>query len=152
MLAANHTIVAGVAGSYIGNPFLAFLVGIIIHFALDAVPHFDTTDDGDITARQLTLIIVDFLIGLLIIFYVMHVKLSFDSPFVWGAIGGNFPDLLDNIPFWQESFRNSKIGGRIHHFHEIIHSKLYDKKPIQGMLSQYLIIALFVWLYLTKVS
>lgn len=150
MLAANHTIVAGVVGSYVGDPFLAFLVGIVIHFALDAVPHFDTTDDGNITARQLTLIMVDFLIGLLIIFYIMHVKLSFGSPFVWGAVGGNLPDLLDNIPFWKENFRGSKIGRRIHHFHEIIHSKVFDLKPVQGILSQYLISLLFVWLYLSK--
>lgn len=150
MLAANHTVVAGVVGSYFGNPFLAFLIGIIIHFILDAVPHYDTTDNGKITFRQMVLVIVDFLIGLFIVFYIMHVKLSFGSPFVWGAIGGNLPDIFDNVPFWNENFRRTKIGKRIHNFHELIHSKVFDRKPVLGLLSQYLIIALFIWIYFTK--
>lgn len=152
MLAANHMIVAGVVGSYIGDPFLAFLVGIIIHFALDAVPHFDTTDDSKITFRQMALVIIDFLIGLSLIIWVMKADLSWNSPFLWGAIGGNFPDLLDNIPFWSEKFRGTKIGGKIHYFHELIHSRAFDHRPVLGMLSQYIIIALFIWLYLLKIK
>lgn len=147
MLAANHTIVAGVAGSYIGNPFLAFLAGIIIHFILDTIPHFDTTDKGEFTTRQIALVLIDFLIGLFIIFGILHIKIDPSSPFIWGAVGGNLPDVLDNIPFWKDRFRGTGIGARVHSLHELIHGKAFDAKPVLGMLTQYIIIALFVWLY-----
>lgn len=150
MLAANHTVVSGVVGSYIGNPFLAFLIGIILHFLLDAIPHYDTTDDGDFTFRQIALIVVDFLIGLFIVFFVLNINLSLESPFIWGAIGGNLPDLFDNMPFLKESFRKTKIGAKIHHIHEVIQSQYLDGRPVLGMLSQYAITALFVLIYFAK--
>lgn len=152
MLAANHIVVSGVVGSYIGNPFLAFLVGIIIHFILDAVPHYDTTDDGDFTFRQYALIFADFFIGLLIVFFILHIKITIGSPFIWGAIGGNLPDLFDNIPFWKEKFRATKFGGKIHYFHEVIHSQYFEHHFVLGTLSSYAIIGLFVWAYLIKWS
>ena len=150
MLAANHTIVAGVVGSYIGNPFLAFLAGFIIHFLLDSIPHFDTTDKGKFTFRQIFLVVADFAIGLMLIFWVIRADISINSPFVWGAFGGMVPDLLDNVPFWNKAFRKSKIGRKFHNFHNLFHSRLFNHKPFLGLLSQYLIIALFIWLYFAR--
>lgn len=41
MLFAAHLIVGGTVGQLIGNPIVAFIVGIISHFILDHIPHTD---------------------------------------------------------------------------------------------------------------
>ena len=150
MLAASHLVVGGVVGSYIGNPFIAFLVGIIIHFLLDAVPHFDTIEEEKIDYREMSLILVDFLIGAALIIFVIKPDLSLGSPFLWGGIGGMTPDLFDNIPFWKVAFRKTKIGSKVHLLHEKIHSRVFDKHPIPGLLTQYITIAIFIYLYMLK--
>jgi len=147
MLAASHIVAGGVVGSYIGNPFLAFLVGFILHFILDAIPHFDTIGDNILSFKQMSLIIADLLIGVALIIYVIKPDLSPGSPFIWGAVGGMLPDLLDNVPFWRNAFRKSKVGGKIHNFHGKIQSRALENHPFVGMLTQYIIITLFIWLY-----
>ena len=150
MLAASHIVAGGVVGSYLGNPFLAFLLGIVIHFILDSIPHFDTIGDGIDDPKELTLILVDFLIGMAIIVWVLKPDISLNSSFVWGSIGGMTPDLFDNVPFWRESFRKTKIGGKVHKFHDKIHSQAFENRPILGMLTQYILIGLFIWLSILK--
>ena len=150
MLAASHLVAGGVIGSYIGNPFLAFLLGIIIHFVLDAIPHFDTIGEGGTSLKEMTLIITDFLIGLALIIWVIKPDLSIGSPFVWGAIGGMTPDLFDNVPFWKRWFHKNIIGNKIHEFHEKYHSRTFDHHPVLGMLTQYILIGIFIWLSILK--
>jgi len=150
MLAASHLVAGGVVGSYIGNPFLAFLVGIIIHFLLDSVPHFDTIEEDKFDYKELSLIFIDFLIGMAIIIWVIKPDISLNSSFVWGSIGGMTPDLFDNVPFWKETFRKTRIGSKVHYLHERIHSKAFDKRPLLGILTQLITIAIFIWLFTLK--
>ncbi|MFA4996102.1 MAG: hypothetical protein WC536_03100 [Patescibacteria group bacterium] len=148
MMTATHIIAAGYVGERIGNPFIAFLVGIVIHFILDSIPHYDTTDGGKLTKRQLTLTFVDLTIGILIIKFLLKADLSFGSSFLWGAVGGIFPDILDVIPFWQKAFRSTKFGKRFHKFHDDI--QRISLPPISGLLIQAIIIIIFSYLYLTR--
>ena len=48
MLDTVHVLTGLVLGRYIDNPFLAFCAGVVSHFALDAMPHWD----GDKTTKQ----------------------------------------------------------------------------------------------------
>lgn len=146
MLFTAHVIPAAYIGEKIGNPILAFLVGIFIHFLLDSIPHYDTTDKGKYTFRQWALVLVDFAIGLLIIFGLIQPAYNLKSPFLWGAFGGILPDLFDCLPFIRELFWKTKFGKAFHSFSCKIQAK--HLKPIPGLLIQVFVIILFSYLYL----
>lgn len=148
MLVASHIVAGGVVGSFFGDPYLAFLLGLILHFILDAIPHFDTIGEGCLNVKQIVLIITDFMIGVALIIWIIKPDFSIGNPFIWGAIGGMIPDLFDNVPFWQEKFRDTKFGAFVHNFHQNIHSRRYESRPIMGMLTQYIVIGLSILIYL----
>ena len=145
MLLATHSISAGVMGEKLDDPILAFLLGIVLHFVLDAIPHFDTTDAGKLTPRQLLLILIDGLIGLMILYLIFH-RSEHRISLMAGVAGGILPDLLDNIPLWEKQFRKTKFGKLFHHWHDIIQRK--KLKPLWGIAVQVLIIILSVYLFL----
>lgn len=123
MLTSSHAITAGTIGMAIGNPILAFILGFIIHFLLDAIPHYDTTDNGKLTFRQWAFILGDLALAILIIFLLIRPEISWGNAFLWGAFGGVLPDIFDDIPLWKEQFRKTKIGALIHNIHEKIQPK-----------------------------
>ena len=143
MLIASHSLVAGYIGETIGNPIVAFLVGIVIHFILDTVPHYDTTDKGKFTTRQIALIVVDALIALTVFCLILS-KRGFNLSFIAGALGGIFPDILDNVPFWRNRFRNTSFGKEFHKIHKAVHRK--QPGAFWGILSQLIVITVFTYL------
>lgn len=148
MIVAVHTIAGGVVGELTDNWFLAFVLGIILHFLFDAVPHYDSVDNHRWSWKQIAYTSLDFIVSFVLIFFVLNQPLNFSwvkTPFFWGAFGGFLPDLLDNVPFWSEAFRTSKLGSKIHYFHEIIH----PRKQIfwLGMSLQVMLLAGFIWLH-----
>lgn len=146
MLFAAHVIPAGYVGEMIGNPFLAFLAGIVIHFILDCIPHYDTTDGGKYTLRQWALVLMDLAVGLYIILFILRPEFNINSPFLWGAFGGILPDLFEITPFINKVYRRNKIGATVHKFHNGI-QKIHIKS-IPGLLVQVFVIILFSYLYL----
>lgn len=150
MLIATHSIVAGTVSSQLNNPLLAFLLGIIIHFLLDSIPHYDTTDGGEMTKRQFALVAVDALIGFCVIFLVLKPPLNWHDSFWWGMIGGNTPDFFDNFPGVKPWYRKSQIGSKIHAFHKMLQS--YWKQPsfVLGIAIQIILIGLFSFIYINS--
>lgn len=142
MLLGAHLIVGAVAGEYVNNPFLAFAAGIILHFILDAIPHYDTTDEGKITKRQMVLIAIDGIISLVILYYCFSNLSTHQLSFVTGSFGGILPDILDNVFWWQKKFRSTKFGKAFNKLHGWLQK--YKLSPIAGLSAQYLIIALAV--------
>lgn len=149
MLIASHSLAAGYIGEIIGNPIIAFFVGIVIHFILDAIPHYDTTDKGKFTPRQIALIVIDGFIALGI-FGVIFFEKGVNISFIAGAFGGIFPDILDNVPFWQKCFRGTSFGKAFHKFHKAVHAK--QPNSALGMLTQVLVIVIFASLSLRGCS
>ena len=145
MLIASHSLVSGYVGEKLGNPFLAFLVGIMLHFILDAIPHYDTTDKGKMTLRQILLIVVDGLIGFWIVCLYCS-KMGLNYSFIAGVIGGLLPDIFDNSPLWSKKFRNTKHGHKLHQLHQAMHGKQFS--AILGILIQIAIITYFAILLL----
>lgn len=131
----------------IGNPFLAFFIGFVLHFILDAIPHFDTTDGGKITKRQIALLVADAVLGLLILIY-LFLNSNHQISFIFGVFGGLLPDILDNVPWWEDKFRSSKFGKSFHRFHESIQS--IKVKPFLGLPIQYVIIIISICIFLYK--
>lgn len=147
MLIAAHSMAAGYLGDRIGDPVIAFIVGIVVHLLLDMVPHYDTTDDGKLTLRQVGLILADALLFIILIFFVIGSN-KISPNFLAGAFGGIFPDLLDNIPLWKKTFRKTAFGKRFHH----LHNKIHPKQPnlIYGLLTQAVFIVAFSLLLFYK--
>lgn len=133
MLIASHALVGGTIGELVDNPILALLLGIISHFVLDAIPHYDTTDDGRYTKRQLALFLFDLIIGVVLIVILLptiHHSLSFFA----GMVGGILPDFIDNVPFWNKHFQSTRFGKSFHEFHTRIQP--IKLSPVPGLLVQ----------------
>lgn len=99
---------AAFAASLTQNYFIAFGIGFVLHHFADYLPHLDTNifvtkkyfslrdfnspDDY----KKIILTIVEFIIFLLLFFYLMTDKpLAIQKIAVWGGIGGLIPDLTN---------------------------------------------------------
>lgn len=109
MLLGIHFFSSGaVAASLTQNSVVAFAIGFVVHHLADYLPHLDTNvfvskkylslrdfnspDDY----KKIVLTIIEFVIFLLIFFYLIGNKsLEIQKIAVWGGIGGLFPDLLN---------------------------------------------------------
>lgn len=140
MLLGAHLMSGAVAGEIIENPFLAFFLGFILHFVVDAIPHFDTTDDHKLTFRQILLITIEGTVGLLVLIYCFLNFSSNKVSFLAGAFGSVLPDLIDNVPFWNKAFQKTRFGKVFHFFHYRIQS--LQLRPVLGLGVQAVIIIL----------
>lgn len=146
MLIAAHSISAATLGQAVGNPILAFFLGIILHYILDFVPHYDTTDEGKFTARQILFITVDAAFGLAAMLY-LNANRDLNSGFYCGALGGIFPDLLDNVPFWKDSIHKIKIFKNFYRFHQKVHFLV--ARPVYGILVQIIVVCCSLYCFIT---
>ncbi len=94
---------AGIAiGSRLGNPILAFVLGIVSHFILDAIPHDsiearDWENNGtDSFVKKIALEAMVDLWALLILLLVMQegFKIYLDYSMIAGLVGGVLPDYV----------------------------------------------------------
>lgn len=90
MLVLSHALSGGALGQRIGNPFWAFLIGIIFHFILDKVPHFwpETKKSKSIVMA------LDGFVTFAFIFYFIYQGVNNLNGFLAGAIGGIIVDVL----------------------------------------------------------
>jgi hypothetical protein len=126
MLIATHSLVGAAIGVNVSYPPLAFLLGFISHFLLDAIPHCDGPDDvlnrkESSSFRQYLVVTIDGVVAIIaIIYFGLHTE---NSGFYWGALGGIFPDIIDNVPILKEYTRKIKGFEKFHLFHSWIQSK-----------------------------
>lgn len=75
MTATNHVVTGSVLAATLQNPALALPLAFILHFALDALPHFGQRNDPAKAIRRLKYILpVDAAIaaGVLLVIFIMH--------------------------------------------------------------------------------
>lgn len=141
MLFTAHVLSSGVAGEMIGNAFWAILLGIVVHFIMDSIPHYDTTDDGKFTSRQILLAGTDLSFGCIIIF-LLSKNVSLSPSFYFGAVAGLSPDFLSLVPPVKRLTERFAIGRKFHAFHGDIQK--IKIKPILGLLVQLVIWAISI--------
>ena len=149
MIVAVHTFAGGVAGEMIDNAPLAFLLGLVLHFLFDAIPHFDNTSNSKWDWKQIAFTTADFVLAFILIFFVAKQPLALSfikTPFFWGAFGGFLPDLIDNVPFWSGPFRRSTFGKKFHKFHDGLHKK--QPHWLIGLSIQAAVILIFLYIHL----
>lgn len=145
MFIASHSIAGGILGDAIGNPILAFLCGFILHFVLDAIPH-EYEHDGEKTSlKDIVLLGIDLVITYFVWITFFPKEISLLGPFFWGALGGIFPDLMDNVPIIEKAFRKLSFGKKFHQFHWFIQKT--NVGVFWGEIIQYSILALLIWLF-----
>ena len=154
-----YQIVHGTAGlligSQTGNPWVAFILAVISHFILDAIPHDSIeikhwVDKGNFIKRISLITLIDLLLflGLLIILWLKG-NLTFNYSIVAGIIGAILPDYIWGMAElfkinnkWLEKYKQLHNGD-----HALLHRDIYI--PLKYSLPVQLISAIiFILLFL----
>ena len=120
-------------GSQLGNPWLAFILGVISHFVLDAIPHDakeirEWQDRGNYTKKIALEAMVDLWFFLIIIYFLqINNLLNWNWSILAGIFGTLLPDYIwgamellkiDNkITNWYKNLHNGT--------HAILHRDIY---------------------------
>jgi hypothetical protein len=159
MIGTGHLLIGGAVGlgtSLLLPPPLAVPValglGILSHHLLDLIPHTDAATfwpDPRKPLPRLILAIVtlEILVGgvlTLVLFLSFHSQLAF----IFGALGGLVPDILDEVPLWQERFRRTPLGARWHRWHLRLHCASMENTWLTGLVIDVVVIGAGLWLLL----
>ncbi|OIO17604.1 hypothetical protein COV56_02855 [Candidatus Kuenenbacteria bacterium CG11_big_fil_rev_8_21_14_0_20_37_9] len=138
-------------GNQIGNPWLAFLMGVISHFVLDAIPH-DIRElnewqnrDNNKKKQAIEGYFDAFFILLLTIFLLSINKLSLGQTTVSALVGVFMPDLLWIMP-WVFNYKNKWLE-KYENFHLTVHKLIYKKIYITAWIAIPLQLAFFLILF-----
>ena len=165
MILASHIIVSGLLGATTQNYFLAAAIGLVSHYILDAIPHWDfylspkfyvkaEAEDGKFIKekffwKEAGKIVIDILIGLglLFIFLKNLSYINITAVFI-SVFFGILPDPLQ-LFYLMTKWRFIKWNFDLQEFvHYSIHSKI-DQKFWPGIIIQTIAVAL-VFLVLRK--
>lgn len=156
-----YQIVHGTAGLLIGEqinqPWLAFILGIVSHFILDAIPHDIAEvrrwqDRGNFIKRVSFEAAIDLLLFLILIFTLVLTKnLTFSWSILAAVIGALLPDYIWGMgelfkikQSWMEKYKQLHNGD-----HALLHKNIYI--PLKyGLLIQLGFMIFFLILYLNK--
>jgi|GEM_PF-5524720 len=138
MLITPHVLTAAAlakhSSSFTKNVLIIFFIGLLSHYALDAVPHWDVIVGrreylqtgifyGSNTYLQ---VVLDFaLVALILGFLIKRKRFSPElvKLVLIGALGGVTPDLLDVVPFWNDLTGQIPILAEQQTVHEHAHVK-----------------------------
>jgi hypothetical protein len=137
MISIAHVLIGGAVGVATGNPVAAFVGGVASHFVADMTPHLDVppsaprTKDGQLvwTPQIWIQVFIDIGLAGLISLGLWHSFFGFPklSPFILGAFGGIFPDLVDNVPFWSKKLHRLPGFKQFSLFHNGTHRLWEDR-------------------------
>ncbi|MEX0594612.1 MAG: hypothetical protein WD157_00740 [Patescibacteria group bacterium] len=171
MLTVPHVIAGAALGSLVGDvpgqTVLAFAVGWGSHYVLDATPHwerlFGPNRSGFSTQMPVSEWPKSFLyqalgdallalgITTLLLYNSGTLALFWTSPIFWGAVGGFFPDLLDNTPVINNYLGKYRFVQRERKFHHDNHvsDEVQQKVPKYfGLITQLVVCGVGLWILL----
>jgi len=118
MILITHAIVGAAAGRLVSNPLLSFVLGLVSHFLIDAIPHWSyglasvILDEKNPLKKDMVIdrhsikdfvfIGIDFCSGIILAVFIFQGKINFTDvplPLLCGALGGVFPDALQFVYF-----------------------------------------------------
>jgi len=167
MIITPHALASSAVSDILtNNIFVAFLLGVIIHFILDAIPHFDQGtirykfDEPDRPARWGTdhsaelsaswpswvyiTVFADIIVVILIYVLILS-KVNNFSVILAGAFGGISIDLIDNPLF---SLYKIPVFSQLHWLHHKIHFDLPKRFWFWGIPIELIIIGGSLWFLL----
>lgn len=120
MLVTNHVLSGAALGAAVRNPWLAFPLGVVSHFVLDATPHWGKWDDN---THFMQVAVADGLVGLAAMGAAGALAAPSQRPAVIaGMVGAALPDL--NKPT-HVFFGFSPFPAKVDEFH----AKVQDEAP-----------------------
>lgn len=84
MLSLTHASAGALVGEFIGNPFLAFLAGVAVHFIMDKIPHFWPESEQ----KKGKIIILDTIFSTIFILLLVLIPQTSNASIIAGALGG----------------------------------------------------------------
>ena len=153
MIILAHSLVGAAVATKTESLPVAFLLGFVSHFVLDAIPHFDPgTIVNPFGKKNVSwpkwvygFILLDFLTTILV-FYFLKNRPGFEF-MIAAAVGAVLVDVIENFP--SEFIRNLSILKQIQWLHGKVHFWLPTKKWYWGALTSTIIIGGSIW-YLLK--
>ncbi len=170
MLIITHALTGTAIGALAQNPILAFILGIVSHFILDSLPHFDQgsfyidKDKGPAwtgasyfkmsegsfeggRCRDWIILAFDALFTLVFAAYIaISLPCAQWTPLICGAIGGLLPDIFDTNPFLKKRFRATRFGKMFHEkIHLFFHWPLSMRYFYIGVGIQVILVAIDMW-------
>jgi len=148
-----HAAAGALIGNYINNSPIAFLLGLLSHFILDAIPHHDgniPTGGHDFKSikklylnKIIALMYLDFCLAIIVVAALLTGDIHFFSkPIIWGMAGAVLPDIILILSmFWPRN----KLLKKINEFHD--HCHYSPVKPISliiGNLTQLVTLIIIV--------
>lgn len=121
-------------GSQLANPWLAFVLGVLSHFVLDAIPHdakevYDWHEKGDGIKKFLLEGMIDIWLLTIIIFLLQYNHwLYFDYLIGAGVLGAWLPDFLWAVPAILKI--NCKLLEKYKIFHDKMHQIFFENHYI----------------------
>lgn len=115
MILATHLVIGAAIGSQINDPIASFGINLALHYLLDMIPHWDYIEK--VLRKDVPKFIVDFIAGVLIlipIYFIFQDNISLQS-FIWGAVAGVLPDLVQGL-YHLLGMRFLGVHQRFHHF------------------------------------
>jgi hypothetical protein len=147
MFLTVHGAVGLAASQYFANPLLAFLVGFILHYVFDIIPHGDTRVSkkywNPIHITLAGLIDISILFSLILL-YIWHKGQLLPSNQIMAILGSILPDLIQFLYFFCPK---NKLMTKINNFHEFFHgiiSKKFEFNLYWGLIFQLLILIIFI--------
>lgn len=145
---------SALAAATTDNLGVAFLIGFLLHFVIDAIPHLDPGTFFNIEENRdkswptwiYIFAVSEFIIIWVVVIFLFQNKANFGI-IMAGGIGGIAVDIFDNNPL--KFSQKWPILKQIHFLHKIVHYDLPREKWYWGLPGTVLIIGVSLW-YLLK--
>jgi hypothetical protein len=141
MFIITHAVTGMVIGQVVKSSPLAFIIGWIVHFIMDIIPHGDSNEykkykkTNIVPKGQLYQIIFDNLVmfALIAYFLIFRVENAW-WPTFWGILGSVLPDALVGI----HECKPNRLTRPFHRLHFFFHNLITDRR--QDMRLRYALI------------
>ena len=159
MMITPHILVGAAIGVASGEPVVAFIGGVVSHFALDAIRH---TDPGTwhfedafpykVDERDLTVAFADMALAIFLTLYLAGTAPLIAAAPIAGMVGGVLPDVVGVAPLFFPRLASVPVLNRYYAFNEKVQAKATAKPSewILGVLTQLATCGVAIWFLMNQ--
>lgn len=123
MILSTHFITGAAAASFTNSPLGLLAFPLILHFLLDAIPHWEYVEDSSELKNKIPQIIVDALIGPVCIALVSVLLFGLNFNYlIWLLVGGAVSVIPDGFTLLHVLFPKNKLFKKFFEFHSFVHN------------------------------
>lgn len=158
MLATPHLLTGAAIGILFGSLPAVIVIAFLSHFALDAIPHTETStfrpiaerdiDDQRIDKITYNIAYVDVAVGMIALTLILSNKANIALPLA-GAGAAILIDVINHVPLWKKYTRELPLFKQVYQFHKGIHYQLLTKFWPVGIITQIVVIGVAIWVLLS---